>query len=97
MKSNMKYRLSLVAIGDIIGGRCRTATALNPGVSIRHHADARSGRLLLGVLVTLALSAATFATADDKIIHVNCTEEKTLKEASHKADPGNTIRATGPP
>ena len=44
---------------------------------------------------TLAMSAAAVANADDKIIQVNCDHGKTLKQALHKADPGDTIRVTG--
>ena len=95
MHSNTTYWQSLVAIGGIIGGRWRTTTAHRRDIPIRQQAHAWMGLQLLGVLVTLALSAATVATADDNIIHVNCNAGKTLKKALGKADPGDTIRVTG--
>jgi hypothetical protein len=79
MKDNMQSRQSQVAIGGIIGGRWRITIAPNRGVAIRQHAHAWVGRLLIGVLVTLALSAAAIANAEDKIIHVNCNDGKTIK------------------
>jgi hypothetical protein len=95
MQDNMKYRQSLVAIGGSLVGRWRTTTASNQGVAMRQPAHAWLGRLLLGGLVTLALSAVAIANAEDKIIHVNCDDGKTIKQALHKADPGETIRVTG--
>jgi len=53
------------------------------------------GRLLLGVLVTLALYAAAVANAKDKIIQVDCDDGKTLTQALYKADPGETTRVAG--
>ena len=95
MQDNMTYRQSLGALGGSMVGLWRTTTAPHQRVTMRQHAYAWVGRLLLGLLITLAMSATTVTNADPKFIHVNCNDGKTLKQALRRADPGDTIRVIG--
>ena len=95
MQENTTYQQSLGALGGSIVGLWRTTTVPHQGVTMRQHAYAWVGRLLLGLLITLAMSATTVTNADPKFIHVNCNDGKTLKQALHRVDPGDTIRVIG--
>ena len=76
MQENTTYRQSLGVLGGSIVGQWRTTTAPHQRVTMRQHAYAWLGRLLLGLLVTLAMAAAAVANTDPKFIHVNCKTER---------------------